>query len=78
MSALKQLDFTPEQIEDLIDRLDTETLTKKDYPIFANFLKAIVWMNLSLQEKSLSIQRLRSVFGIKAKSAKRLIELIEE
>ena len=78
MKAPKHLDFTPNQVEDLIDRIGTETLAKEDYPILADLLKAIIWMNFSLQEKSLSIQRLRSIFGIKTESAKRLNKLMEE
>jgi transposase len=78
MRAPKHIDFTPEQIEDLIDRLDKETLKKEDYPILTNLLKAIIWMNFSLQEKQLSIQRLRAVFGIKTESAKNLAKFIEQ
>lgn len=77
MKGPKHLDFTPEQVEQLIDRLNTETLKKEDYPVLANLLKAIVWMNFSLQEKKLSIQRLRAVFGIKTESAKNLAKFIE-
>jgi transposase len=77
MKAPKYLDFTPEQIEELVDRLNKEALRKEDYPILTNLLKAIVWMNFSLQEKKLSIQRLRAIFGIKTESAKRLVKLIE-
>lgn len=77
MKAPKHLDFTPEQIEDLIDRLSQEALKKEDYPVLMGLLEAIIWMNLSLQEKQLSIQRLRAVFGIKTESAKSLAKFIE-
>ena len=56
MKGPTHLDFTPEQVEELTDRLCKETLRKEDYPILANILKAVIWMNLSLQEKKLSIQ----------------------
>jgi len=78
MKAPTHLDFTPEQIETLIERLDKQALIKEDYPVLANLIKAIVWMNFSLQEKQLSIQRLRSIFGIKTESAKNLAKLIEQ
>lgn len=78
VKAPKHIDFTPEQIEDLIDRLDKETLRKEDYPILTNLLKAIVWMNFSLQEKQLSIQRLRAIFGIRTESAKNLARFINQ
>lgn len=76
MKAPKHIDFTPEQVEALIDRLNKEMLTKEDYPVLTNLLKAIIWMNFSLQEKQLSIQRLRAVFGIKTESAKSLAKFI--
>jgi transposase len=78
MRAPKHIDFTPEQVEALIDRLNKEALTKEDYPVLTNLLKAIIWMNFSLQEKQLSIRRLRAVFGIKTESAKSLAKFIEQ
>ena len=53
-------------------------LVKEDYPVLTNLIKAIVWMNFSLQEKQLSIQRLRSIFGIKTESAKSLAKLMAQ
>jgi transposase len=78
MKAPKHLDFTPEQVEELIDRLTKEALRKEDYPVLINLLKAVVWMSFSLQEKQLSIQRLRAIFGIKTESAKKLAKFIQE
>ncbi len=78
MKAPTHLDFTPEQIEALIERLNQQALIKEDYPVLTNLIKAIVWMNLTLQEKQLSIQRLRSIFGIKTESAKNLAKFMAE
>lgn len=78
MKAPTHLDFTPEQIEALIERLNKQALAKEDYPVLTNLIKAIVWMNFSLQEKRLSIQRLRSIFGIKTESAKNLAKFMEQ
>jgi len=78
MRAPNHLDFTPEQVEALIDRLDKEALEKEDYPVLTNLLKAVIWMSFSLQEKQLSIQRLRAIFGIKTESAKNLAKFIEQ
>ena len=72
-----RLDFTPEQIEGLLDRIDQQWLEKSDYPILSDLIKAIVWMNLSLQEKELTIRRLRSVFGIKTETAKKLLNVAQ-
>lgn len=38
----------------------------------------MVWMNFSLQEKELSIRRLRTIFGVKTETAERLLRLAEE
>ena len=35
----------------------------------------MIWLSFSLQEKELSIKRLRKIFGIKTESAKKLLEL---
>jgi transposase len=78
MKAPTHLDFSPEQIEALIERLDKQALAKEDYPVLTNLIKAIVWMNFSLQEKRLSIQRLRSIFGIKTESAKNLAKFMAQ
>jgi len=35
----------------------------------------MVWLSFNLQEKELSIKRLRAIFGIKTESAKKLLEI---
>lgn len=75
METPGRLDFTSDQIEGLLDRIDHECLEKKDYPVLADLIRAIVWMNLSLQEKELTIRRLRAIFGIKTETAKKLLDL---
>jgi rubredoxin len=57
MQKPDRLDFTPEKIEGLLDRIASESLEKKDYPILAELIRAIVWMNFSLQEKELTMRR---------------------
>jgi len=74
LSAPTRLDFTPEQIDHLIDRLNRKCLQEEDYPLLADLLRAIIWLNFSLQEKTLSIQRLRAIFGIKTETAAKLLE----
>lgn len=76
MKTPNHIDFTPEQIDDLIERIDKRCLAEEDYPLLANLIRAITWLNLSLQEKKISIRRLRSVFGIKTESAKKLFKLV--
>jgi len=75
MKAPNRIDFTPEEIEGLIDRLEHKSLQDKDYLLLIQLIQALVWMNLSLEEKSLSIRRLRAIFGIKTETAKKLLDL---
>jgi hypothetical protein len=75
MQTPERLDFTPDQIEALLDRIANKCLEAEDYPLLADLIKAIVWMSLSLQEKELTIKRLRNVFGIKTETAKKLLSL---
>ncbi len=75
MQQPDRLDFTPEQVEALIERISNKSLLESDYPLLANLIRAMVWMNFSLQEKELSIRRLRTIFGIKTETAERLLRL---
>jgi hypothetical protein len=75
MQNTKQLNFTKEQIEELIDRLEKKALETEDYPLLIELIKGLVWLNLSLKEKTLSIKRLRAVFGIKTETASKLFDL---
>ena len=75
MRAPNRLDFTPEEIDDLIDRLNNKGLLEGDYSLLTDVLRAMIWLSFSLQEKELSIRRLRKIFGIKTESAKKLMEL---
>lgn len=75
MKPPRRLDFTPEEIDQLIDRLNNKCLQEEDYLLLTDVLKAMIWLSFSLQEKELSIKRLRKIFGIKTESAKKLLEL---
>lgn len=75
MKAPNRLDFTPEEIDALTHRLDNKCLQEGDYSLLTDILKAMIWLSFSLQEKELSIKRLRKIFGIKTESAKKLWEL---
>lgn len=76
MKRPKRLDFTAEEIESLIARIETQQLAAEDFPLLADLVRAMIWMGDSLREKSLSIVRLKSVFGIKTESAKKLKALL--
>jgi transposase len=76
MKAPNRLDFTPEEIDSLIQRLKNKCLEEKDYSLLTEVLRAMIWLSFSLQEKELSIKRLRNIFGIKTESAQKLLELV--
>lgn len=76
MKRPKRLDFTPEQVEALIARIENQSLESEDFPLLADILRAMIWMESSLKEKTLSIVRLKSIFGIKTESAKKLAKLL--
>jgi transposase len=78
MQTPHQLDFTTEEIEELIARLEEKSLREKDYPLLIELIKGLVWMSLSLQEKTLSIKRLRAIFGIKTETAAKLLDLVNK
>lgn len=78
MQTPKQFSFTKEQVEGLIDRLEKKALKSEDYPLLIELIKGLVWLNLSLKEKTLSIKRLRAVFGIKTETASKLFDLLEK
>ena len=71
MKRPKRLDFTPEEVEALIGRIENQSLEVSDFPLFADLVKAMLWMEGALREKSLSIKRLKAIFGVKTESAKR-------
>jgi transposase len=75
VKAPHRLEFTPEQIDALIERLNGHCLEEGDYSLLAEIIKAMTWLNFALQEKKLSIHRLRAIFGIKTETAQRLLKL---
>lgn len=78
MESPKQLSFTKEQIEELVDRLEKRSLRGEDYPLLIELIKGLIWLNLSLKEKNLSIKRLRAIFGVKTETASKLFDLAKQ
>jgi transposase-like protein len=70
-----EINLTPEEFEQLIERLATQSLQEEDHIFLIHLLRLLAWMCGELQEKKLSIARLKKVFGIKTESAKALLEL---
>ena len=78
MKTPNRLDFIPEEIEALIQHLEEKSLQEEDYSLLIELVKALVWVDLSLQEETLSIKRLRTIFAIKTETAAKLLDLVQE
>ena len=68
----KRLDFTTEEMDGLITRIEEQQPTIDDYPLLADVLRAMIWLENELKEKRLSIRRLRAIFGIKTEKLRNL------
>ena len=78
MKSPGRIELTMAEVEDLIDKIKTDRLTSADREDLVDLVKAIRWMNQSLEEKSLSIQRLRKIFGIQTERASHILDTIEK
>ena len=78
MNNPKRIDFTPEQIEELVERIEKQQLEPNDFSLLLDVLRAMIWLEASLSEKELSIHRLRKIFGIKTESAKKLYNMAKK
>jgi transposase len=72
MKKPKRLDFTEEEIDALIARVENGQPNIDDFPLLADILRAILWLEHELKEKTLSIKRLRAIFGIKTEKLRKL------
>ena len=78
MEIFDRIEFTPEQIEELFERIEKKCLVEEDYSVLASLIRAVDWLNLSLQGKKISAQYIRKVFSIKTASAKKLLKIVGE
>ena len=65
MKNPKHVDMTPAQAEELIVRIQNNSLSDSDRELCAESLQLIFWLQNNLREAKLSIKRLRSIFGVK-------------
>jgi len=78
MKRPKRLDFTPDEIVALMARIENQQLEVDDFSLLADVVQAMVWMDSLLKEKTLSIARLRAIFGIKTESVRKLVRLLQQ
>ncbi len=60
----KQVKLTPEQVESLIGRLQTNSLLTEDIDIVTRLISFNLWVREQLHLAKLSIHRLKRIFGI--------------
>ena len=61
MKRPNRLDFTDEQVEALITRIENQQLEADDFPLLADVLRAMIWLESS-SKKKLSQFALQSYF----------------
>jgi transposase len=77
MKAPHQIDLTAEEIEGLIQRLDTETLRGDDLPTIKAIIRTYLLVVQTVQEKKATIKKLLSMlFGAKTEKAKTVLAKI--
>jgi hypothetical protein len=65
-------------MEELVSKIARSNLPEEDRRLVIDLIYAVRWMNQSLEEKSLSIERLKKIFGIQTEKASHLFETIEK
>lgn len=72
------IQLSPQEFEALLQRLAQQRLKPNDYELLIQVVQAMGWMSHELEEKKLSIRRLRRLFGIKTESSKNLLKNDED
>lgn len=78
MKSPGRLELTRDQVDDLVERVKTDRLTAADRDQLVGLIHAMVWMSHSLEEKKLTIGRLRKLFGIQTEKASHILDAIEK
>lgn len=61
-----------DQLNLLLDRIDQQILEEGDYPLLADIVRSMDWLSKELEEKGLTIRRLRKLFGFKTERTSNL------
>jgi len=78
MKGPGRIELTPGEVNGLIERVKGDDLSVEDRERLVDLIYALHWMNRSLEEKSLSIERLRKIFGIQTEKASHILDVIEK
>ena len=63
MKKIKKIEISVEQEEELKQRISASNLSEADREVMVNLLEFSSWMQSSLMEAKLSINRLKKLFG---------------
>jgi len=66
MSKPGRLEIDVEQLNALLDRIEQHKLTEADFPLIADLIRSMAWLSQSLEDQSITIHRLRKIFGFKS------------
>lgn len=69
-----RIEYTEEQLQALTEKVLNGTLSLEERQMLVDFLKAFDWMARQLQEDSLTISRLRKIFGIQTEKTAELLK----
>ncbi len=72
MSEPKHLDLTSKEVKELLDDIDNSNLPEEQRQKLKDIVIAMLWMGRKLEDKDLTISRLRRLFGIKTEKAENL------
>jgi len=79
MKEPQKIELTPEQLEGLMHRLDTGTLTAEDHETIKAIIETFLALNQAVQDKNGTINKLlRMIFGVKTEKAENVLGPHEE
>lgn len=70
MNQPKCLEISEKEIDALMQRIETKTLTDEDHRLIMEFLQALIWLENKVQSNELTIAKLRKLFGMVSSSEK--------
>jgi transposase len=65
MTEPSGIELDVEQLNALLDRIEQHRLTGADYPLIADLIRSMAWLSRTLEDQSITIRRLRKIFGFK-------------
>ena len=78
MTTPGRLELDVEQLNALLDRIEQQKLTEVDYPLIADLIRSIAWLSKTLEDQSITIHRLKKIFGFKTERTSNLLDIKAE